>query len=245
MMAVPKDMSYDTAGMEQDEIEEEEVKPKFGIRAWVVLAIAVLVRVMVQWQRSIFSFAYGYTGTGDQFNNPFYELSTAYPQLASNYGTLTGLAYTMPFALFGLYVGKITESANRKWALAIVIALAASTMGLTGAVNSFLVLGAMRVMHGMVNSATNPVSFSIIGDYFPPDKRATANSIIHSGQYIGTAMGSISILMISKLGWRSTYGLMSAISLATAGLIALLVKEPKRGVFLTKLEKQKEAEKKK
>jgi MFS family permease len=248
LMATPKDMSYDLDGDElnvsesDEEIEEE--KPKFGIRAWVVLLIAALVRCLVQWQRSVFSFAFGYTGTGAQFGDPFYELSTAYPALAANYGTLTGLAYTLPFALFGLYVGKITESANRKWALAIVIALAASTMGLTGAFNSLFILGAMRVMHGMVNSATNPLSFSLIGDYFPPDKRATANSIIHSGQYCGTAMGSISILLISKFGWRATYGLMSGISLAVAAMIALLVKEPKRGVYLTKIEKQKEAEKK-
>jgi len=43
---------------------EDEVKPKFGVRAWVVLAIAMIIRVMVQWQRSIFSFAFGYTATG-------------------------------------------------------------------------------------------------------------------------------------------------------------------------------------
>ena len=166
-----------------------------------------------------------------------YELSSAYPQLAANYGTLTGLAYTMPFAIFGLFVGKFTETANRKWALAAVIAMAGATMGLSGAINSFAILAAMRVAHGMVNSATNPLSFSLVGDYFPPDKRATANSIIHSGQYIGTAMGSISILMISKWGWRGTYGLMAGISLAVSGLIAVLVKEPGRGVFLSKAEK--------
>lgn len=177
----PEGMSYDIPDFEDGEAVEEEPKPKFTMYAWFVLAIVALVRVMVQWQRSIFSFAYGYTGTGLLKGDPFYELSSAYPQLAGNYGTLTGLAYTMPFAIFGLFVGKFTEKANRKWSLAVVIALAASTMGLTGACNSFFVLGAMRVMHGMVNSATNPLSFSLIGDYFPPDKRATANSIIHSG----------------------------------------------------------------
>ena len=50
-MATPKDMSYDLDGGEllekgQDE-EIEEEKPKFGIRAWVVLAIAAIVRMMV------------------------------------------------------------------------------------------------------------------------------------------------------------------------------------------------------
>lgn len=66
---------------EVDEEEAMEVKEeeKMGLYPWMVLGITVLVRVMVQWQRSIFSYAYGFTGTGIQAGNPFYELSTAYP----------------------------------------------------------------------------------------------------------------------------------------------------------------------
>lgn len=43
---------------------KEEKEEKFGLYPWLVLGITVLVRVMVQWQRSIFSYAYGFTGTG-------------------------------------------------------------------------------------------------------------------------------------------------------------------------------------
>ena len=150
------------------------------------------------------------------------------------------MAYTLPFAIFGLFVGKLTDTVNRKWALATVIALASTAMGLTGFCNSMLVLGLMRVFHGMINSSTNPLSFSLVSDYFPPDKRATANSIIHSGQYIGSAMGSISILLIKKFGWRSTYGIMAAVSMTVSAMIALLVREPERGRFLTDAEKEKQ-----
>lgn len=201
--AVSANMAESTPERDDDVSDEDEepmqdpvVQEKMGLYPWLVLGITVLVRVMVQWQRSIFSYAYGFTGTGIQAGNPVYELSTAYPQLAANYGNLTGLAYTLPFAIFGLFVGKLTETVNRKWALALVIGLAATAMGATGFIDAFLVLAAMRVFHGMINSSTNPLSFSLISDYFPPDKRATANSVIHSGQYIGTAMGSISILLI-------------------------------------------------
>lgn len=54
----------------------------------------------------------------------------------------------------------------------------------------------MRVLHGIVNSVTNPFSYSIITEYFPPDKRATANALIHSGTYIGNSVSSISILLV-------------------------------------------------
>ena len=58
-------------------------------------------------------------------------------------------------------------------------------------------------------------------------------------------MGSISILLIKQLGWRSTYGIMAAISLGVSAMIALLVREPVRGKFLSKVDKEKEAKKKK
>jgi MFS family permease len=54
----------------------------------------------------------------------------------------------------------------------------------------------MRVFHGIVNSTTTPFSYSLITEYFPPDKRATANSLIHSGIYIGNSVSSISILLV-------------------------------------------------
>lgn len=224
--------------------EEAPAAKSSGWYAWLVLAFVVFVRVMVQSQRAIFSFAYGYTGLGEQAGNVVYEISAAYPQLKQYFGLLTGLAYTLPFASFGLVVGGLTDTANRKIALSIVIACAAATMGLTGFCNSFLILALMRVVHGMVNSASNPFSFSLVTDYFPPDKRATANSIIHSGQYIGSALGSISILLIQKFGWRSTYGIMALISTIISAGIFLFVKEPERGRFMSQREKDEAAEEK-
>lgn len=232
---------FEAAGLEK---KEEPPKPNFSWYSWVVLAFVVFVRVMVQSQRAIFSFAYGYTGLGAQAGNIAYEISAAYPQLKQYFGLLTGLAYTLPFASFGLVVGGLTDTANRKIALSIVIACAAATMGLTGFCDSFLVLAAMRVVHGMVNSASNPFSFSLITDYFPPDKRATANSMIHSGQYIGSALSSISILLIQKFGWRNTYGLMGLFSAIISAGIFFFVKEPERGRFMTEEEKAQQAEEK-
>ena len=80
-----------------------------------------------------------------------------------------------------MVAGKISDKVNRKLYLGIVLILAGATCGVIGLVDSFAVLGVMRVLHGMLNSASNPLSFSLIADYFPPEKRATANSIIQAG----------------------------------------------------------------
>ena len=72
----------------------------------------------------------------------------------------------------------MTDKVNRKVALAIIVILASLTMGVSGFTGSFFMIGLMRVLHGALNSATNPLSIGIVADYFPPDKRSTANSII-------------------------------------------------------------------
>lgn len=117
-------------------------------------------------------------------------------------------------------------------------------MGVTG-FQGFAALLVMRVLHGILNSASNPLSFSVIADYFPADRRATANSIIQAGNYIGVGASSLSILLISSYGWRSAFGIISAIGCMFGLLTMALVREPERGGFLSLKEKQAEAEKKK
>ena len=77
----------------------------------------------------MFSYAYGYKGIGIQAMNPIYEIGMAYPDLAANFGFLTGFAYTIPFAFMGLFYGKLTNKVNRKVVLGIFMALSGLTMG--------------------------------------------------------------------------------------------------------------------
>lgn len=98
--------------------------------------------------------------------------------MKSWYGWLVGAIYTIPYSFFGLIAGDLSDRVNRKVFLGIVLILAGGSIGITSFFDSFLLLSAMRVVHGCLNSATNPLSFSIIQDYFPPERRATANSLI-------------------------------------------------------------------
>jgi len=60
----------------------------------------------------------------------------------------------------------------------------------------------MRILHGAVSSTINPLSYSLVADYFPPEKRSRANALLTAGGYLGIALSSISILLIKSLGWR-------------------------------------------
>ena len=128
--------------------------------------------------------------------NPVFEISTAYPELAGSFGFLTGFAYTIPFAFCGLFFGGLTDKVNRKWMISIFMALSAVSMGAAGFMDSFMILAGSRFLLGLISSVFNPMSFSLLTDYFPADKRATANSIVQSGNYIGWGLSSISIMAI-------------------------------------------------
>ena len=110
-------------------------------------------------------------------------------------------------------------------------------MGLSGAFNSFLVLASMRTLHGMLNAASNPLSFSLVADYFPADRRATANSLVQAGNYIGGGFSSLSILLITSYGWRNAYGVLCAVGALSAFALWAFVKEPVRGRFMDEKEK--------
>ena len=108
-----------------------------------------------------------------------------------------------------------------------VIALGGLSQVLSGAVTSFPMLCAMRSLHGACFSMTIPLLSSLVRDYFPQERRGTANSLLYSANYFGTALSSISVLFISSFGWRSLYGLMGGFGLFVGLLTALFVKNPK------------------
>jgi MFS family permease len=101
----------------------------------------------------------------------------------------------------------------------------------SGTVNSFLVLAILRFFHGAVSSATKPLAFSMVADYFPQDKRSTANSILSGANFIGIALSSMTIILIKNIGWRASYLTMGGLGLTSALLALTFIKNPERGQY--------------
>ena len=78
----------------------------------------------------------------------------------------------------GLYFGKLNAKVNRKWGIALGMLLTGCIMCMAGLPNSFAALAASRVLLGTVSACFNPFTFSLLSDYFPPERRGFANSII-------------------------------------------------------------------
>ena len=131
-------------------------------------------------------------------------------------------------SICGLSIGMIQGDYSRKLLLAASVLLAGGSMFTTGFADSILVLSLMRIIHGATNSIANPLFFSLVSDYFPKNKRGTANSILQSANYIGIALSSISILIINAIGWRNTYYVMGAIGVDLATFANFFIREPKK-----------------
>lgn len=79
-----------------------------------------------------------------------------------------------------------------------------------------------------------------MADYFPQDKRSTANSILSGANFIGIALSSMTIILIKNIGWRASYCVMGSLGLIGATLATFFIKNPERGQYdrvLTEKEK--------
>ena len=94
-----------------------------------------------------------------------------------------------------------------------------------------MIFCALRFLLGAVQSAFIPTSYSLIADYFPPEYRSRANAVSISGSYLGSALASLTVLLISKWGWRAMYKIVGIAGIILGILFMILVKEPKKGVF--------------
>lgn len=195
-LVIKEVVNVDPANDKKTEEEEKFYNNRSDLYAYAIMFILLLVRCAFIWQRKSFNYIYGFKGDGFQLGNPDYEILSAYPNMDRYYGTLAGLAYSVPNSICGLFVSLMPKGFNRKYLLAAVTVIAGLSMSLTGWVNSILVLALMRMLHAACQSVTNPLLYSITADYFPKNRRGTANSILQSANNIGIAMSSLSIIII-------------------------------------------------
>jgi MFS family permease len=75
-----------------------------------------------------------------------------------------------------------------------------------------------------------PLIATLIHKYFPRGYRGRANSILYSANYVGTAISSLSILLISKFGWRNIYNIMGGFGIFVAVIanLLLITKKPSK-----------------
>jgi len=106
----------------------------------------------------------------------------------SDFGFLYGTAFGVFYALFGIPLGRLADRWIRVRLLALGLALWSAMTALSGFARGFGELAAARIGVGVGEASASPCAYSLIGDWFPPHRRATALAIYSAGLYIGAGV---------------------------------------------------------
>ena len=106
-------------------------------------------------------------------------------------GLVAGLAFALLNVLLGIWVARIAERRRRLTLIGIGTLLWSVATALCGAAASFASLALARVGVGVGEAVGLPASQSVISDYFPKEKRATAISVLLLAPPIRRMMGEV------------------------------------------------------
>ncbi len=104
---------------------------------------------------------------------------------------LMGLSFAVFYTFFGIPLGRLADTKSRRTIIACGFALWSVFTAGCGLAKNFAQMLLMRMGVGVGEAALSPSAFSIISDYFPPKRRATAISVYSMGIYIGSGLAFI------------------------------------------------------
>jgi predicted MFS family arabinose efflux permease len=144
---------------------------------------------------------------------------------------LVATVFTLVYAAVGVPLGRLTDRWLRTRLIAIGVtfwSVLTAASGLAWSYTSFLLT---RIGVGIGEASCAPAGQSLIGDLYPPERRARAMGIF----MLGLPFGLFGAYMLSGIigeawGWRAAFFVACVPGLILAAL-ALLIKEPVRGAL--------------
>jgi predicted MFS family arabinose efflux permease len=144
-------------------------------------------------------------------------------------GLLGGPAFAILYGLMGIPIARYAERHNRITIVALGAAVWSAMTTLSGFAGNFLQLALARIGVGIGEAACTPPSHSVISDYFPASRRASALSIWGLGIPIGTMLAAVGgAWFVATVGWRWAFWLLGAPGLIVALVLKFTVREPPR-----------------
>jgi MFS family permease len=145
-------------------------------------------------------------------------------------GLLSGLAFAIFYATLGIPIARFADRHNRVNIIALSLALWSIATALTGKATSFGHLLLARIGVGVGEAGCNPSAYSIISDYYPKERRATAQSTYSLGVYFGQFLGYVAAGFIAQeYGWRYAFYIVGIPGIAMALIVKFTLREPPRG----------------
>lgn len=184
-------------------------------KVWFALAVLFAINTLNFYDRQILG------AVGETVREEWKLSDTALGSL--------GTAFTLLYAAVGVPLGRLTDKFSRRWILFAGVTVWSFLTAASGLARNFTELFVVRLGVGTGEASCAPAAASLIGDLFPPSRRAKALAVFMIGLPVGIALSFLgSSLLEHRYGWRFTFyiALIPGITLA---LLALLINEPARG----------------
>ena len=146
-------------------------------------------------------------------------------------GLLGGPMFAVLYTLLGIPIARLAEHSNRMTILAICLAIWSAMTAACGLAVNYIQLCMARIGVSIGEAGCTPPANSVIADYFPADRRATALSIYALGIPIGSMIAAVGGAWIAdNVGWREAFIWLGVPGVLLAVIVKLTVKEPPRSV---------------
>ncbi|HEX9500916.1 MAG TPA: MFS transporter [Thermoanaerobaculia bacterium] len=139
-------------------------------------------------------------------------------------------AFTLLYAFVGIPLGRLSDRISRKKILGIAVFAWSLLTSMSAMARSYGQMFAARLGVGAGEAACAPAATSLIGDLFPPARRARAMSVFMLGLPIGIALSYlVSSFVAHTWGWRAAFFVAGIPGLLCA-IAAMFINEPARGM---------------
>lgn len=147
-------------------------------------------------------------------------------------GILQGLAFAFLYAVLGLPIGRLAERVSRVRIIAVAVLFWSAATAACALIGNFVQLLLCRVGVGMGEAGSQPPTVSLVGDLFPPGRRASVMALILLGTPAGTFVGaSVGGAVAGAWGWRAAFLALGVPGLLIGLLVLLVLREPRRGLI--------------
>jgi predicted MFS family arabinose efflux permease len=144
-------------------------------------------------------------------------------------GLISGLAFALLYATFGLPLARLADKTARVRILSASLVLWSAFTAATGLARTFVQIFFVRVGVGIGEAGCVPAAHSMLGDLFPPARRAFAISTFQAGGLAGLSAGLFFTgLVADHFGWRVALTSVGLPGLPLAALLLFTVPEPHR-----------------
>ena len=147
-------------------------------------------------------------------------------------GIVNGLAFAVLNVVLALFVARVAERKRRLTLISIGTFFWSVATAACGMATNYVQLLLARIGVGVGEAVGLPSTYSVISDYFPPERRATMMAALNLAPPIGAFLGATGGAIIAQYyGWRTALYVAAVPGIILAILLALFVAEPKRGAL--------------